>query len=112
MFLQILLGRDGQLRPAVKDFTRLVYPGLTFPSHIIPSPKKFPKGTYVHAYLRLRPPLQLSLDVPRKQRLPVLLQDCVRDHRIPIFRVEEETVHVEETCADGGEASSMDNISR
>lgn len=65
----------------------------------------------MHAYLRLRPPLQLRFDVPRKQRPPVLLQDRVRDHRIPVFRVEEETVHVEETCADGWEASFMDNIS-
>ena len=58
----------------------------------------------VRTYLRLRPTLQLSLDLPRKQRLPVLLQNCVRDHRIPVFRVEEESVHVKQTCADRREA--------
>ena len=57
----------------------------------------------IYAYLRLRPPLQLRLNGPWKQRLPVFLQNRIRDHGVSVFGVNEESVHVEQTCAHAGE---------
>lgn len=54
-------------------------------------------------YLRLRPALQLRLDIPGEQWLSIFLEDCVRHDGVLILRVEEEAVHVEETCANAGE---------
>lgn len=57
----------------------------------------------IYAHLRLRPPLQLCLNGPWKQRLPVFLQNRIRDHGVSVFGVDEESVHVEKTCAYAGE---------
>lgn len=55
--------------------------------------------------LWLWPSLELRLDGPRQQRLSELLEDGVGDQSVFVFRVDEEAVHVEETCSDAGHAA-------
>ena len=56
-------------------------------------------------YRRPRPSLQLRLDIPWYVRFAVLSQDVIRADSVLVFRVNEETVHVEEAGADRGRTS-------
>lgn len=52
------------------------------------------------AYVGTRAALQLGLDFPGKRRLAVFMQDYVVALGVDILGVNEEPVHVKETCAD------------
>ena len=51
------------------------------------------------------PTLQLGFDAPWERRAVLGCEDDVCDEGVDVFGVDEEAVHVEEACADGGEAS-------
>jgi hypothetical protein len=51
-----------------------------------------------------RTALQLGFDAPGKVWAVVLAKDLVCNETIGIFRVDEETVHIEDAGADRGEA--------
>jgi len=63
-------------------------------------------------YLRLWATLQLRLDVPGEQWLAVFLENCVCDEGVFILCIEEQTVHVEETCSDAGETGGVSDCRR
>jgi hypothetical protein len=53
--------------------------------------------------------LQLCFDGPGESAASVFCEDSVRTDGIFVFRVQEETVHVEETCPNWGEAEAFVN---
>ena len=61
----------------------------------------------VVVYLRLRAALQLRLDGPGEQWLSVFLEDGVCHEGVFILCVNEEAVHVEETCSYAGETGGL-----
>ena len=71
--------------------------GVTARPTTLPAARKSDRQTY----LGPRPSLQLRLDAPRQVRLAVLVQQLVRADGVQVLSVDQQTVHVEETGADG-----------
>lgn len=55
--------------------------------------------------------LQLGFDAPWEVRAVVLPKDLIRNQGVGVFRINEETVHVEDAGADRGKAGVADKVS-
>ncbi len=54
-----------------------------------------------------RSSLKLSLDLPREVRPIVLAKDGIGDGGVGVFGIDQESVDVEDACADGWEATDL-----
>jgi hypothetical protein len=54
--------------------------------------------------------LQLGFDAPWEVRTVILPKDLIRNQGVGVFRINEETVHVEDAGADRGKAGVADRL--
>ena len=94
---------DGELRPGVEDLGSLWDWSIFFLCVGV-------RGKRVReeqAYFGTRAALQLGLDLPRKRRPSVFMQNYIVAFGVDIFSVDEKSVHIKETGADFRESGAQ-----
>lgn len=106
----VFFGRDGELGPLVEDTAGLEWTvrgmnigdGKEGRAYGMNCSGELGRWERECTYIWLRTTLQLSLDRPRQQRLSIFLKNGIGDIRVFVLGVDEQAIHVEETCPHAG----------